>query len=164
MAECPICNTANRDDAKMCQGCGYRFQGESTQQFQAVSVEPEDATAPMPAASVSAAKVAVTEAASDNEKAPVATLTVKNGRQKGMAYPLTGTRAIIGRSPRCEVFLNDMTVSRSHAILERVGDGWSLQDNGSFNGVWINNEPIDHAMLHSGDVIQIGCFVLKFVD
>ena len=86
------------------------------------------------------------------------------GRQEGVVYELQGDREVVGRSPKCEIFLNDMTVSRSHATLERVGDGWSIQDDGSFNGVWVNNANIDHVMLHDGDIIQIGCFVLKYAQ
>ena len=55
-----------------------------------------------------------------------------------------------------------MTVSRKHAELERVGDGWSIRDTGSFNGVWVNNTNVDHVMLNDRDVIQIGCFVLRY--
>lgn len=50
-------------------------------------------------------------------------------------YSLDGDKAVIGRSPKCEIFLNDMTVSRKHAVLERVAGGWSIQDADSFNGV-----------------------------
>ena len=57
-----------------------------------------------------------------------------------------------------------MTVSREHALLERVGDGWSIRDTESFNGVWVNNTNVDHVMLSDRDIIQIGCFVLRYAE
>lgn len=152
MAQCPICNTETAAEAPACPACGYRFMGDSTQQFQVIPLETESKAIPSPNPDESGQE----EAAS--------TLTVQYGRQKDMVYRLSGDHAAIGRSPRCEIFLNDMTVSRSHAMLERLGSGWSIQDNGSFNGVWINNAPVDHAMLKNGDVIQIGCFILKYAE
>ena len=57
-----------------------------------------------------------------------------------------------------------MTVSREHALLERVGDGWSIRDTESFNGVWVNNTNVDRVMLSDRDIIQIGCFVLRYAE
>lgn len=144
METCPVCNTPIEGDAEQCPACGYRSQ-EATEAFKAVSLEPkEPEVAPAPS----------------ND----AVLTVLYGKQEGIVYVLDGEVAHIGRSPKCEVFLNDMTVSREHAVLERVGDGWSIRDADSFNGVWINNASIDHAMLNDRDVIQIGCFVLRYTN
>lgn len=142
MSVCPVCNSPLPEGSENCTACGYHLQG-STEAFKAVSLDPEEAE--------------VKEAPSS-----VPTITVLTGRQKGIAYSLEGEKAVIGRSPRCEIFLNDMTVSRKHALLERVCDGWSIQDTGSFNGVWVNNVNIDHAMLADKDVIQIGTFLLRY--
>ena len=86
------------------------------------------------------------------------------GKQKGIVYSLEGNKAVIGRSPKCEIFLNDMTVSRKHAVLERVADGWTIKDTDSFNGVWVNNSNVDHVMLSDRDIVQIGCFVLRYAE
>lgn len=94
----------------------------------------------------------------------IPTLTVLQGKQKGIVYSLDGDKAVIGRSPKCEIFLNDMTVSRKHAVLERVAGGWSIQDADSFNGVWVNNTNVDHVMLSDRDIVQIGCFVLRYAE
>ena len=93
---------------------------------------------------------------------PLPTLTVLYGKQEGLVYRLEKEHATIGRSPQCDVFLNDMTVSREHAELDRVNDDWTIKDAASFNGVWVNNESVDHVVLNDGDVIQIGCFVLRY--
>ena len=94
----------------------------------------------------------------------VPTLTIKYGRQEGLVYRLDADSATIGRSPKCAVFLNDMTVSRDHALIEKVDGVWTIRDAASFNGVWVNNKNIDHAVLRDGDIIQIGCFILKFSE
>ena len=66
----------------------------------------------------------------------------------------------MGRDPKCDVFLNDMTVSRDHARIEPEGNAFKIIDDDSYNGVWINNENVNSALLHDGDFIQIGAFGL----
>ena len=144
MKTCPVCNSPMKDSAQSCSVCGYHLQG-STQKFHAVSLESHEP-----------------ETAQVTSNIP--TLTVLQGRQKGIVYSLEGNSAVIGRSPKCEIFLNDMTVSRKHAVLERVADGWSIRDTDSFNGVWVNNTNVDHAMLSDHDIVQIGCFVLRYAE
>ena len=144
MKTCPVCNSPMQDSAQSCSVCGYRLQG-STQKFEAGSLESHEP-----------------ETAKVTSNIP--TLTVLQGRQKGIVYRLEGDSAVIGRSPKCEIFLNDMTVSRKHAILERVADGWSIRDTDSFNGVWVNNTNVDHVMLSDRDIVQIGCFVLRYAE
>ena len=144
MKTCPVCNSPMDDSAESCSSCGYRLQG-STQKFQAVSLDSSEPE--------------TTQVAST-----IPTLTVLQGKQKGIVYSLEGDSAVIGRSPKCEIFLNDMTVSRKHAVLERVADGWSIRDTDSFNGVWVNNTNVDHAMLSDRDIVQIGCFVLRYAE
>ena len=143
MDRCPVCNSPLNPQDEACAACGYRLQ--DTEEFKVVSLEPEAADIP-------------------NTTTSVPTLTVLYGKQEGLVYQLTGDRASIGRSPKCEVFLNDMTVSRQHALLERVGDGWSIRDTESFNGVWVNNTKVDHTMLSDRDIIQIGCFILRYAE
>lgn len=144
MDGCPVCNSPLNPQEETCAACGYRLQ-EATEEFKLVSLEPE--------------KTDIL-----NVSAPNSTLTVLYGKQEGIVYQLGGDSASIGRSPKCEVFLNDMTVSRQHAILERVGDGWSIRDTESFNGVWVNNVNVDHVVLADRDIIQIGCFVLRYAE
>uniref|UniRef100_UPI002633FBB3 FHA domain-containing protein n=1 Tax=uncultured Ellagibacter sp. TaxID=2137580 RepID=UPI002633FBB3 len=63
---------------------------------------------------------------------------------------------------QCDIFLNDMTVSRSHAVVEPTGDGCTITDDSSFNGVWVNNDNVEARELHEGDVVQIGAFCLVY--
>ncbi len=145
MSTCPVCNSPMGPHDTACKACGYRLQ-ETTQEFQRVlPLDGQEPDVPRKASSVP-------------------TLTVIYGKQEGIVYPLEGDQATIGRSPKCEVFLNDMTVSRKHALLERVGEGWSIKDADSFNGVWVNNANVDHVMLSDRDVVQIGCFILRYAE
>ena len=97
------------------------------------------------------------------DQAP-ASLRVCYGKQEGLVFPLESDFIEIGRSPQCGVMLNDMTVSRVHAEMEKINGEWTITDRDSFNGVWVNNEAIKNAVLNPGDLLQIGCFVLRFVE
>ena len=46
---------------------------------------------------------------------------------------------VIGRDPSCDIFLNDVTVSRDHAVIEAVGDDIVVRDSGSLNGTYVND-------------------------
>lgn len=142
MIICPVCNSELAERSATCPACGYRFQ-DATERFAPVSLDSADTTV-------------------HHESLSQPTLTVLNGRQEGLVYQLEGDVVPIGRSPKCTIFLNDMTVSRKHAILEPLDNGWSIKDTGSFNGVWVNNVNVDHVMLENHDIIQIGCFVLRY--
>lgn len=144
MKICPVCNSPMDESAQSCSSCGYHLQG-STQKFEAVSLE-------------------ASESETIQITSTIPTLTVLQGRQKGIVYSLEGNKAVIGRSPKCEIFLNDMTVSRKHAVLERVAGGWTIKDTDSFNGVWVNNANVDHVTLSDRDIVQIGCFVLRYAE
>ena len=66
---------------------------------------------------------------------------------------------------QCDVFLNDMTVSREHAVIEPSTGTFSIRDTNSFNGVWVNNANIEesYTLVH-GDIIQIGAFCLLYQE
>lgn len=164
MITCPICQTTLDQNANVCPACGYRFQGGTTQQFKTVPLDHTDVAEAVANDEMNESCSLDSSTSLSDQQESKYTLTVQYGRQEGVVYELQGDREVIGRSPKCEIFLNDMTVSRSHATLEKIADGWSIQDDGSFNGVWVNNTNIDHVMLHDGDIIQIGCFVLKYAQ
>ena len=93
-----------------------------------------------------------------------AVLKVVRGPQTGVVYKLDRDRVTIGRSPNCDVFLNDMTVSRTHAHLQREEDCYVISDDNSYNGVWVNNQDIQTKALATGDFIQIGTFCLLYEE
>lgn len=93
-----------------------------------------------------------------------AMVVVHRGANKGSRYLISEERTSIGRSPESEIFLDDVTVSRSHAVIERSGSAFELNDLGSLNGTYINNQSLKTSPLTSGDEIQIGKFHLIFVS
>jgi pSer/pThr/pTyr-binding forkhead associated (FHA) protein len=69
----------------------------------------------------------------------------------------------IGRSRECNIFLEDLTVSRLHAtIRELPGGNYEISDNHSATGTFVNGQLTTHRLLHEGDVIQIGSSRLVF--
>ena len=61
-----------------------------------------------------------------------------------------------GREPDSDLFLDDVTVSRRHADMRRMADGWLLRDVGSLNGTYVNRQRIEEVALVAGDEVQIG--------
>ncbi len=84
------------------------------------------------------------------------------GGRVGQSFPLIGERMSVGRSPEAGVFLDDVTVSREHAVLVRRGGAWYLDDSGSLNGTYINRQRADSHRLEDGDELQIGKFKLTY--
>ena len=84
------------------------------------------------------------------------------GGRAGESFPLQGDRLTIGRRPDSDVFLDDVTVSRDHAILVRRGSDYYLDDCGSLNGTYVNRERIDSHRLADGDELQVGKYKLAY--
>jgi hypothetical protein len=92
---------------------------------------------------------------------PVLVIRAGGGRV-GESFPIAGERMSIGRRPDCEVFLDDVTVSRDHALLIHRGEYWYLDDCGSLNGTYVNRSRIESHRLEDGDEVQIGKYKLTF--
>jgi FHA domain len=103
----------------------------------------------------------IEEIAQSQEKAM---LIINRGSNLGSRFLITSQGASVGRSSSSDVFLDDVTVSRSHARIESTSSGFSLKDSGSLNGTYVNNSSVTEHVLHSGDQIQIGKFHLLFVS
>jgi pSer/pThr/pTyr-binding forkhead associated (FHA) protein len=83
-------------------------------------------------------------------------LVVQRGMGEGTTYLLVGDLVTAGREPDSDLFLDDVTVSRRHAELRRMSQGWLLRDVGSLNGTYVNRQRIEEAALVPGDEVQIG--------
>ena len=68
-----------------------------------------------------------------------------------------------GRRPDADVFLDDVTVSRDHALVVRRGDEFHLDDLGSLNGTYVNRRRIESHHLEDGDELQVGKYKLTFL-
>jgi pSer/pThr/pTyr-binding forkhead associated (FHA) protein len=151
LLHCTECGFGNAEGANYCQRCGallerHESAGEPVtatyridETGELVPVELEDVTAHGPALVIRA-----------------------GGGRVGESFPVNGERMSIGRRPDSEVFLDDITVSRDHALLIRRGDYWFLDDMGSLNGTYVNRARIDSHRLQEGDEVQIGKYKLTF--
>jgi pSer/pThr/pTyr-binding forkhead associated (FHA) protein len=94
-----------------------------------------------------------------------ALLVVKRGPNAGARFPLDQAIMTAGRQPNSDIFLDDTTVSRQHAQFFRcVNAEFRVVDVGSLNGIFVNREPVDSAVLANGDEVQIGKFRLMFLS
>jgi len=146
---CTRCGHPNRDDARFCAECGAPLQDDATLTLPPIEQddEPHDEF-PFP---------------HDELKPGQALLLVKRGPTAGSTFLLDADVTSAGRNPDSDVFLDDVTVSRKHAVLERRADGsWFVRDVGSLNGTYVNGEQVDETKLASGDEVQVGKFKLTF--
>ncbi|PKQ18394.1 MAG: hypothetical protein CVT68_03640 [Actinobacteria bacterium HGW-Actinobacteria-8] len=91
-----------------------------------------------------------------------ALLVVHHGPNAGARFLLDVDLTTAGRSVSCDIFLDDVTVSREHAHFVRVGNTFLMRDAGSLNGTYVNRERVAEAELHEGDEVQIGKYRLTF--
>jgi len=85
------------------------------------------------------------------------------GGRAGETFAPAGPRTLIGRSPDCDVFLDDVTVSRRHAELLHDGERYTIRDLGSLNGTFVNRERVESAELHDDDEVQVGKYRMTFL-
>ena len=85
-------------------------------------------------------------------------LVVQRGPRTGMTYVLAAGNTTVGRHPESDIFLNDVTVSRQHCRFVVTDDGLIVEDSGSTNGTYVNEERVDKATLEAGDEVLVGRF------
>ena len=90
-------------------------------------------------------------------------LVVRGGDQDGLRFALSDRLTSLGRSVENDVSLDDITVSRRHAVLELTPDGFTIHDNGSLNGTYVNQQRVTTCALVHGDEIQVGKFHFLFL-
>ena len=81
---------------------------------------------------------------------------------KDRRYPLIGLRATLGRGTDNDIVISDPGTSRHHAEVVFNGDDWSVRDNNSTNGTFLNGEPVTQHILSNGDVVELGTTRLEF--
>jgi pSer/pThr/pTyr-binding forkhead associated (FHA) protein len=92
---------------------------------------------------------------------------ITTGAQEGSVIPLLLNRVTIGRATskaNWDIALQDPSVSRPHAQLERVNNVWMISDLGSANGTMVNGTAITEKgrMLRDGDIIALGATLILF--
>ena len=150
---CPECGFANDDGASYCQRCGAFLASG-------------DPTTGVSTASYKVGETGEIEAVElPGVVARGAALVIRaGGGRAGESFPLDSERLSVGRRPECDVFLDDVTVSRDHALIVHRGSDWYLDDCGSLNGTYVNRRRIESHRLVDGDELQIGKYKLAFLS
>jgi FHA domain/zinc-ribbon domain len=149
---CPECGFQNPEAANYCSKCGALLLKDEPGGSTTVTYTPEE--------------VGNEEGSTlDEVRIEGTALVVRaGGGRSGETFPLDADRIEIGRSPESDVFLDDVTVSRSHATLVRDGPGYTIEDGGSLNGTYVNRRRVERAKLEDGDEVQIGKYRMTYLE
>ncbi|HEY6962498.1 MAG TPA: FHA domain-containing protein [Gaiellaceae bacterium] len=147
---CSECGFQNPESANYCSRCGALLQKgepatETTQTF-----SPEE--------------VSELGEHSDLGLEGPALVVRQGGGRAGESFRPAGERTRIGRSPDCDIFLDDVTVSRNHAVLVEEDGHYVVEDQGSLNGTFVNRKRIDRVPLREGDELQVGKYRMTFIE
>jgi ribosomal protein L40E len=147
---CPECGFQNPEAANFCARCGARLirqdEGEPTMTF-----TPEEGG--------ESGELALDELGLEG---PALVVRSGGGRQ-GETFRPQEPETTIGRSPDCGIFLDDVTVSRKHAVLIQDDGRFFIEDQGSLNGTFVNRKRVDRSELSDGDEVQIGKYRFTFL-
>jgi FHA domain/zinc-ribbon domain len=144
---CPECGFQNPEAANYCARCGAYLRrdehGETT-----LSLGPDEVDEQVLAAA--------------ELRGPALVVRAGGGRA-GESFEAAGPKTLVGRSPDCDVFLDDVTVSRRHAEIVRENDDYVIRDLGSLNGTFVNRQRIESSVLSADDEVQIGKYRMTFL-
>jgi FHA domain/zinc-ribbon domain len=145
---CPECGFQNPESANYCARCGALIVKE--QSNTTMTYTPEDG------------ELETGELEELGVERPALVVRSGGGRTGETFRPESG-ETTIGRSPDCGIFLDDVTVSRRHAVLHERDGRYIVEDQGSLNGTFLNRRRIESAELSDGDELQIGKYRLTFL-
>ena len=148
---CRECGFQNPESANFCAKCGTALvrsdEGETTMTF-----SPEETDE------------GIQDLLEDVAEHGPALVVRSGGGRAGETFPLDSEATTIGRSPECDVFLDDVTVSRKHAVLLQRNGVFTIEDQGSLNGTFVNRKRVESAEISDGDELQIGKYRLTFLN
>ncbi len=81
----------------------------------------------------------------------------------GAPLEIQKERTLIGRDPSADVVVNDASVSRRHAVIEKRSQAWVVVDQRSANGTWVNGTRMDEALLQGGEQLRLGAVAFEVV-
>ena len=154
-ATCTSCGYENPLGARFCSSCGGPLTGA------AVSDHPTALHDSLG----SETETLLTEDISldDVPEGTAGMFVVRQGPKRGSRIHLDSDQITIGRHPESDIFLDDVTVSRRHAEVRRIGDAFEVADAGSLNGTYVNQSRVELERLNDGDELQVGKFKLVYV-
>jgi pSer/pThr/pTyr-binding forkhead associated (FHA) protein len=153
---CPECGFVNPEGANYCQKCGAYLGAGPT--------EPGEDPTTMTYTVDETGDMQPIDIDEVVERAGAALVIRSGGGRAGESFTDSEERISIGRSPDAGVFLDDVTVSRNHALLVRRRDGLYIDDLGSLNGTYVNRRRIESHRLSDGDEIQVGKYKLSYLE
>jgi pSer/pThr/pTyr-binding forkhead associated (FHA) protein len=146
---CTECGFQNPESANYCSRCGALLgKGEASEATLTFSADEIGDVASEPVEGLEGPALVVRS----------------GGGRAGESFRPGAPRTRIGRSPDCEIFLDDVTVSRDHAVLVERDGHFFVEDQGSLNGTFVNRRRIDSAELENGDELQVGKYRLTFIE
>jgi pSer/pThr/pTyr-binding forkhead associated (FHA) protein len=162
MPFCTECGHQNPDSARFCAHCGHRLIAADgpVDTTSTLSFGGPDRSELEGEGHLSPADEAAVEALPRGS----ALLVVQRGPSAGSRFLLDTDEVSAGRHPNSEIFLDDVTVSRRHAVFRRTSDGYLVADVGSLNGTYVNRDRIDEVLLSNGDEVQIGKYRLVYYN
>ena len=151
---CPECGFVNDEGANYCQKCGaYLGRAEGNEEPSTLTYKIAETGDFQP--------IDIDQMV---EEEGAALVIRSGGGRSGESFAVDQDRMSIGRTPDAPIFLDDVTVSRNHALLVRRKDGLYIDDLGSLNGTYVNRHRIESHLLEDGDEIQIGKFKLGYLE
>lgn len=151
---CKECGFQNAGNVGYCSKCGALLSGEDDAGQQATISYSPDAEE----------RELVSEAAAEPVSEGVFLVVRSGGDMTGASFSPAGDETTIGRQQESEIFLDDITVSRHHAVIVRRQDGYYIQDQGSLNGTYVNRVRVETQKLSDGDQVQVGKYKLTFIE
>jgi hypothetical protein len=150
---CPECGFQNADGANYCQHCGaFLATSEATQEPSTASYKIGET-----------GDIETVDLDQVSARGPALVIRAGGGRA-GETFLLEQDRLTVGRRPESDIFLDDVTVSRDHAILVRRNGEYYLDDLGSLNGTYVNRSRIESHRLSNGDELQVGKYKLAYLN
>ncbi len=147
---CPECGFQNPEAANFCSKCGAALVRDPSGADTTMAFTPEDLDEASPL--------------EDLGMEGPALVVRSGGGRAGEHFVPQEDRTTIGRSPDCDIFLDDVTVSRTHAVLLSKDGAFVIEDQSSLNGTFVNKRRIDSSPLVDGDEVQIGKYRLTFLE
>ncbi len=155
MITCPACGQELAEPANFCPHCGASLAKTSGDTTRVIAPVTEEVLMD----ELDAADTAAIDALPPGS----ALLLIPKGTHAGARFLIDSDVVTAGRHPRCDIFLDDITVSRHHARITRADGEFWISDENSLNGTYVNGALTDGLVaLRRGDEVQIGKFRMVF--